>query len=65
MILNALLGEALEDPAINTSEVLEARVRALAELDEKELRKLAERGLGTREERQEEAEDEIKKRFAV
>jgi tRNA nucleotidyltransferase (CCA-adding enzyme) len=65
MILNALLGEALEDPSINTPEVLEARVRALAELPEKELRKLAERGLGTREERQEEAEDEIKKRFAV
>ena len=57
-ILHALLEEVLEDPAKNTDEYLENRVKELVKLPENELRALGEQG----KERQEAAEaQEVKK----
>jgi len=43
-ILNALLEEALLDPDLNQEDYLETRAIALAKLDEKELKTLADKG---------------------
>ena len=64
-IIVALLEEVLEDPARNTRDHLEARMRALNEMSDDELEKLAARARETKDEFAEEAEAEIKKKFHV
>ncbi|MDD5318488.1 MAG: CCA tRNA nucleotidyltransferase [Candidatus Pacebacteria bacterium] len=57
-ILNALLEEVLEKPALNTSEYLENMAKKLAILDDTELKKLSEKG---KEKKEEIEEIELKK----
>ena len=65
LILNALLGEALENPNINTKTILSKRVAELGTMSDDDLKKLAEKGLGTKEGLETEAEEEIKKKHYV
>ncbi|MDO8515734.1 MAG: HD domain-containing protein, partial [bacterium] len=64
-ILSVLLEEVLDDPARNTEEHLGERVKELAALSEKELMVLAAKAREAKEEFEEEAEGEIKKKFHV
>lgn len=50
-ILHALLEEVLDDPAKNTTELLENRAKNMAKLDDAELRKI---GVGAKEKKEEE-----------
>ena len=49
-ILHALLEEVLEDPKLNTVELLTERVKDLEELEDKDLKKLGEKGKEKKEE---------------
>ncbi len=57
-ILNALLEEVLDNPTLNTAEYLEKRTLELSKLDEKELRKISDKG---KEKKDEEEKKELKK----
>jgi hypothetical protein len=65
LILSAIMGEVLEDPALNTEEKLVSRVTELAKFDIPELKKLAEKGKEEIEEEQEKKNKQIRKKFKV
>jgi putative nucleotidyltransferase with HDIG domain len=56
-ILHALLEEVLEDPTLNTVEILTERVKDLEELEDKDLKTLGEKG---KEKKEEANEGEVK-----
>jgi poly(A) polymerase/tRNA nucleotidyltransferase (CCA-adding enzyme) len=64
-ILHALLEEVLENPALNTKEYLEDRVRILNDLPEAELRKIGESGKEKKEEADSKGIEEIRKKHWV
>lgn len=64
-ILHALLEEVLEDPGLNKEDYLVTRVTELAKLDEKELKKLGEKGKEKIAALEEEALGEIRKKHFV
>ena len=64
-ILNVLLEEVLDDPAKNTRENLEFRIKDLGRLDEKELEALAEKARGKKEEFESGIEADMKKKYYV
>lgn len=64
-ILFVLLDEVLDDPSRNTKEYLEARVRELGEMPDKELEKRAEEGRRKRDEVEDDIEAGMKKRHFV
>lgn len=64
-ILNALMGEVLEDPKLNTEESLVLRVTELSKLSIPELKGLAEKGKEEQEEAEKEKEKKIRKKFKV
>ena len=64
-ILHALLEEVLDDPKKNTEEHLEGRTKELAKLDEKELKLLGEQGKERKEEEDEAAVAELRKKHHV
>ncbi|MBI4118024.1 MAG: HD domain-containing protein [Parcubacteria group bacterium] len=64
-VLHALLEEVLDDPTLNTAENLEARVVALSQLSDIELKKLGEAGKEKRLEEEEKEISEIRKRHGV
>lgn len=64
-LLSILLEEVLDEPARNTSEYLESRLRELAVLPDEKLMKLAARAKEKKEKAEAEAEAEIKKKFYV
>ncbi len=61
-ILDVLLGEVLEDPELNTAELLERQARLLAGLDLEELRARAKAVI---EEKRQEEDKEIKRHYKV
>jgi len=61
LVLNALLGEVLEDPAKNTKEYLEERAKEFGERSAEELAKY----LQTKEEKIREEEEAVKKKYYV
>jgi putative nucleotidyltransferase with HDIG domain len=65
LILNALMEEVLENPKLNTTEYLEERTRALAEMDEKNLKKLALIGKDKKAKAEEEELGKIRKKHGV
>jgi tRNA nucleotidyltransferase (CCA-adding enzyme) len=65
LILNALMGEVLEEPTLNTHENLVSRVTELAKLSIPELKILAEKGKDEIEEAEQEKEKQIRKKFKV
>ena len=65
LLLNALMEEALEDPAKNTTEYLEEKVLELNKFSDKELKKLAEAGKTKKMGLEEEEVGKIKKRHYV
>ncbi|OGG78546.1 hypothetical protein A3F56_02710 [Candidatus Kaiserbacteria bacterium RIFCSPHIGHO2_12_FULL_55_13] len=64
-ILHALLEEVLDDPQKNTEEYLEKRAAELRVLDDAELRKLGEAGKDRREEEDEAAIQQLRKKHHV
>lgn len=64
-VLNALLEEVMEDPALNTVEYLESRVLELIKLDTLELKKLSDKGKDLAGKAEEETLREIKRRHKV
>ena len=64
-ILHALLEEALDNPDLNTEEYLEKRALELADLTDEALKKLGEAGKEKKEEIEEKAVTEIRKRHHV
>jgi len=64
-ILHALLEEVLDDPKKNTEKYLEKRVEELAKLPEIELKTHGEEGRKRKEESEEEAVSEIRKKYWV
>ena len=64
-ILHALLEEVLDDPKKNTEEYLENRTKELTKLDEKELKVLGEQGKERKEEEDEAAVAELRKKHHV
>lgn len=64
-ILHALLEEVLDDPAKNTAEYLENRSKEISKLDDESLRKLGEAGKDRREEEDEAAVQELRKKHHV
>lgn len=64
-ILHALLEEIFDDPRLNNQEYLEKRAKELANIDEKELKKLGEVGKITREKKEEESIKEIRGKYHV
>ena len=65
LILNALLEEALENPEKNEKTFLVKRVGELAQMDEKTLILLAEKGKEVKEKKKEEAVKEIRSKHGV
>lgn len=65
LLLNALMGEVLEDPTLNTDGKLVSRVTALAALETEELKVLARKGKEEIEDAEERKEKEIRKKFKV
>lgn len=65
LILNALMGEVLEDPALNTEERLVSRVTELATLSIPELKALAEKGKEEVEEVEKKKGKLIRKKFKI
>ncbi len=65
LILNSLMGEVLENPELNTEEVLVSRVTELAKLDTNQLRELAEKGKGELEDVEKQKAKDIRKKFKV
>jgi tRNA nucleotidyltransferase (CCA-adding enzyme) len=64
-ILNALLEEVLEDPALNTEEYLNKRTVKLSEMSDKELRDLGEKGKKKKEKEEEKKIKEIRGKHHV
>jgi len=64
-IVNALLEEVLDDPAKNEKKYLSKRVKELGTLSDAELKKLFAKAKERKDEFEEEAEGEIKKKFHV
>ena len=64
-ILHALLEEVLEDPALNTVEQLSERVKELDEREDTDLKKLGEKGKEAKEEANEGAVGELRKKHNV
>lgn len=64
-ILHALLEEVLEDPKLNTVEILSQRVRELDKLTDKELKILGEQGKDKREELEGEEVKKLHKKHGV
>ena len=64
-LLHALLEEVLENPALNTREYLEKRVKELNELNDEELKKLGESGKEKKEEEEDKKIQEIRKKHWV
>ena len=64
-VLAILLDEVLEEPELNSGEILKKRVQALGKLSEKELEKLAEKAKENAAEAQRRIDDEIKKKYFV
>ena len=64
-LLHALLEEVLDDPARNTEEYLENRVQELRQLSDEQLKKLGEAGKGRKEEEDEAAVRELRKKHHV
>ena len=60
LILNALMGEVLETPEMNTEEILATRSTELAKLSDKELVDLAKKGEELVEEEQEDTKKQIR-----
>lgn len=65
LILNAIMGEVLEDPTLNTEDTLVSRVTELAKLDIPKLKELAEKGKEELVEEQEKKSKQIRKQFKV
>lgn len=65
LLLHALLEEVLDDPEKNTEEYLEKRALELSKLPEKELRGLADKGKERKDMVEEEASQEIRKKYWV
>jgi putative nucleotidyltransferase with HDIG domain len=64
-ILNALLEEVLDDPALNTEDYLNKRTIELGSLSEVELKKLAEKGIKKKTEEEDKKLDKIKDKYHV
>lgn len=64
-ILHALLEEVLDDPKKNTEEYLESTTRELMKLENEKLQVLGEQGKNRREEEDEEAVQELRKKHHV
>ncbi len=64
-ILNSLLNEVLDDPEKNNEDYLENRSKELFMMDDKDLRKLSEKGKENREEKDNKIVEEIRKRHFV
>ena len=64
-ILSSLLEEVLDDPAANDRDVLLGRMKKLNTLTDAQLKLLAENAKSRKDEREEEAEEEIKKKHRV
>ncbi|MEI6304969.1 MAG: HD domain-containing protein [Candidatus Taylorbacteria bacterium] len=65
MILNALMEEVLEDPKLNTEEILNKKAIALSKLPEKDLIALAEKGKDRKEQEEEKMLEEIRSKHGV
>jgi hypothetical protein len=65
LILNALMGEVIEDPKLNTEELLISRIAEMVKIDLKELKILAEKGKDTLKEMDEEVIKDINKKHKV
>jgi tRNA nucleotidyltransferase (CCA-adding enzyme) len=65
LILNALMGEVLENPEMNSEVVLENRCLELSKLDNDTLREMAEKGKEEQEDKVEEEKKKIRKKFKV
>ena len=64
-ILAVLLEEVIEEPKRNSRENLEARIKNLGKLSDKELQMLAKKAKETKEEFESGEEEKIKKQFYV
>lgn len=64
-ILHALLEEVLDDPTKNTEEYLGSRTREMMKIDDADLRKMGEKGKERREEEDEAAIEELRKKHHV
>lgn len=64
-LLHALFEEVLDNPTLNTEEYLKKRSLELAQLDEKDLKKLGESGKDIKEKEEEKKVEEIRKKFGV
>lgn len=64
-ILHALLEEVLDDPSKNTSEYLENKTREMMQMPDTELHKIGESGKERREEEDEAAVEELRKKHHV
>ena len=65
LLLNALMGEVLENPAQNTEDLLVSRVTELAKMENDILIEMANKGLVEIEDAEKEKEKVIKKKFKV
>ncbi|KKQ43856.1 MAG: PolyA polymerase [Parcubacteria group bacterium GW2011_GWE2_37_8] len=65
MVLEILLDEVLDDPARNTKQNLELRIKNLGKLSDDEIKKLSERAEKKKEEIQMKIEDTTKKKYWV
>ena len=65
LIMNALMEEVLEDPAKNTKEYLENRIKELNSLPEDELKALAQKGKSKSNEEEEKEIEKIKQKHFV
>jgi hypothetical protein len=63
--LHALLEEVLDDPELNTAEYLEKRALELSKLSDDKLKELGEKGKEKKEDVEEEALSEIRKKHGV
>jgi poly(A) polymerase/tRNA nucleotidyltransferase (CCA-adding enzyme) len=64
-ILHSLLEEVIEDPSLNNENYLLKRSKELSKLDEKELKKLGEKGKSTKEKTEEKRIEKLMKRYKV
>jgi poly(A) polymerase/tRNA nucleotidyltransferase (CCA-adding enzyme) len=64
-ILNALMGQVLDDPTLNTEEKLVTRVTELAKLEIATLKSMADHGKEEMQDKEIEKEKEIRKKFKV
>ena len=64
-IVNILLEDVLDDPSRNNREYLKERTRELSDLDDQELRALAEKAHERKDESEQGIEEEIKKKYGV